>query len=116
TDVYRFGAGFFYRVCRDTQARSGWSTAMCSALDPFDNVVFKNFFADVGPTTLRAAGTYTVLVEGSRFDAANPGSYTLNVQPVSRSEERRVGKEWRSGGTAEQVEKNERTVGDAYGG
>src|SRR5438445_13147556 len=65
------------------QARSGAGSAMWAVLDPFDNLVFKNFFADVGPTTLGAAGRYTVLVEGSRLDAANPGSYTFNVQPVS---------------------------------
>src|SRR6185503_1702593 len=87
TDAYRFTAAAGTRVFFDVQARSGAGSAQWAVYDPFGNTVFDRDFnsasSDVGPVTLGVAGTYTVLLEGSRFDAGGVGSYTFAVNSVS---------------------------------
>ncbi len=81
TDLYRFNAiagdHFFF----DVQASDGTSNASWQLFDPYGTSVFQSFLSDVDTQVLLNAGSYTLVVEGSRFDSGNP-TYTINVQPV----------------------------------
>src|SRR5438034_10409678 len=67
----------------DDTARGVGANAQWSLIDPFGGSVFDSGFSgtasDVGPLTVSSTGTYTLMIEGSRFDSS------------ARSEERRVG-------------------------
>ena len=88
TDTYQFDALAEDRMFFDVQARSGGGSSRWRLLDPYGNGVpgfsgdFSGTGSDVGPLTLPATGTYTLLLEGQIGDPGS-GSYTFNAQPVS---------------------------------
>src|SRR5687767_6311574 len=84
TELYLFiaraGDLFFFAV----PSRSSVGSAQWALVDPFGNLVFDRDFggtnSDSGPTTLPFTGTYTLLIEGSRFDTgAAAGSYSFTL-------------------------------------
>ena len=86
TDLYRFNGNAGDLLYFDVTARSGGGNAQWSLVDKYGNLVFDKGFsdpsnADAGPITLSLTGTYTLMIEGSRFDAAS--SYSFNIVPVS---------------------------------
>ena len=82
TDHFKFTAAAGDRFYFDQQASSGMPSSSWRLLDLFGNELFQTGFGDVDTLTLFNAGTYTLLVEGSRFDSGI-GNYTFNVQPVA---------------------------------
>lgn len=81
TDLYRFNAIAGDRFFFDLQASDGTSNTSWQLFDPYGNSVFQRFLSDVDTQVLLNTGSYTLVVEGSRFDSGNP-TYTINVQPV----------------------------------
>ncbi|HET9129966.1 MAG TPA: matrixin family metalloprotease, partial [Terriglobia bacterium] len=86
TDLYRFNGTAGDLLYFDVTARNGGGNAQWSLVDPYGNLVFDKSFsdstsADAGPLTLSSTGTYTLMLEGSRFDATS--SYTFNIVTVS---------------------------------
>ncbi len=86
TDLYRFDAAAGDRFFFDVQAKSGAPGARWRLLDPYGKAVFNTSLFDVLTLALAAAGTYTLLVEGSLGDTVS-STYTFNVQPVTSKTE-----------------------------
>jgi hypothetical protein len=81
THFYQFpaAAGDQFEFDRLTLA-TGIYAPYWRLIDPFGQTLFENSFNDVGTNRLRAAGTYTLLVEGYIGNAVS-GSYSFNVVP-----------------------------------
>jgi hypothetical protein len=72
------GDRFFF----DVQANVGASNARWRLFDPYGKSVFNSGFTDVNAQTVANTGSYTLVVEGSRFDSGNP-TYAFNVQFIN---------------------------------
>ena len=85
TDLYKFNGTAGDILYFDVTARNGGGNAQWSLIDSFGGIVFDGGFSgttsDVGPFALPSTGTYTLMIEGSRFDSA--ASYSFNIVPVS---------------------------------
>src|SRR4029077_6403787 len=84
TDAYRFnasaGQSFYFAFLPGS---GGTASGTWRLIDPYGNVVFKNFLgSDQGRMTLTASGTYTVLAEGSITNTGT-GNYSFDVAPVT---------------------------------
>ncbi|HET9131023.1 MAG TPA: hypothetical protein VFO86_08755, partial [Terriglobia bacterium] len=82
TDLYRFNGTAGDLFYFDVTARNGGGNAQWSLVDKFGNLVFDRNFSDTansdaGPLSLPSTGTYTLMIEGSRFDGVS--SYSFNL-------------------------------------
>ena len=82
TDVYRFTVAAGTRVYFDSVVENGAPNVYWRCIDPSGDIVLASGFSDLGPVTLEAAGTYTLLIEGYVGSPAN-SSCVFNVVPVS---------------------------------
>ena len=81
TNVYHFPANqgdqFFFDMRSVTDADAYWRL-----IDPYGQQIFyAGLGTDIDVTTLVSTGTYTLLIEGRRYNV-EPNAYRFNVQPV----------------------------------
>jgi hypothetical protein len=82
TDVYQFAATAGMKIYLDVQAASDPNGAISRLVGPAGQQIFvSGGLSDLDVTTLAAAGTYRLLVEGGRTNTGTD-SYTINVVPV----------------------------------
>jgi RHS repeat-associated protein len=83
TDMYQFHAAAGQSFDFTSLTLNGSFNTVRQIVDPYGNVVFSNFFAgDAGRLTFAAAGTYTVLIEGSVQDSGS-ANYSFTVSPIN---------------------------------
>ena len=82
TDAYRFdaaaGQSFYFARLSGTTSNASWRL-----IDPYGNVLFSTSLqSDGGRVTVRATGTYSLLVEGAISDSGTV-NYSFNVAPIT---------------------------------
>ncbi|OYY60760.1 MAG: hypothetical protein B7Y51_11290, partial [Burkholderiales bacterium 28-67-8] len=85
TDLYKFSAAAGDSFYFDAQLFSATSDGLWRLYGPAGNVVFANYgFADQDVLTLPDAGTYTLAIEGRRYQTA-VNNYRVLVQPQTNA-------------------------------
>ncbi|HEY7599118.1 MAG TPA: CARDB domain-containing protein, partial [Candidatus Limnocylindrales bacterium] len=83
SDLYRFevpegGGRYYFDMLSVSNGDSSWRL-----INPYgDQVFMQGLGSDLDVTTLLTPGTYTLILEGRRYQSA-PNNYQFNVQPVS---------------------------------
>ena len=81
TDIYRFNAAAGDRLFFDAQ--SSQSGIYWRLVDPYDRQIFLLRSSIPAALQIGAAGTYTLLVEGSISNGTGPLNYSLSVQKIA---------------------------------
>jgi hypothetical protein len=85
SNLYQFNAQAGDQFYFDAQNLTGsTSNTYWRLTDPYGQQVWANNFFDVGPRSLTASGTYTLLVEGRVFNTSQI-DYTFNAQKLTNT-------------------------------